>query len=140
MDDIAALLNAAIVESPPLSVKEGGVIRDGFNAEVDSLREAARNGKSWIAKMEADELLATGIKNLKIGYNRVFGYYIDVTKSYQNLVPYTYQRKQTLANSERYITPELKELEETIVGAEEKLVSLEYRLFIEPERDVGRLH
>ena len=131
MDDIAALLNAAIVESPPLSVKEGGVIRDGFNAEVDSLREAARNGKSWIAKMEADERSATGIKNLKIGYNRVFGYYIDVTKSYQNLVPYTYQRKQTLANSERYITPELKELEETIVGAEEKLVSLEYRLFIE---------
>ena len=131
MEDICALLKNAIVENPPISVKEGGVIRDGFNSEVDTLREAARNGKSWIAKMEADERAATGIKNLKIGYNRVFGYYIDVTKSYQSLVPYTYQRKQTLANSERYITPELKELEETIVGAEEKLVALEYKLFLE---------
>ena len=130
MEDICALLNAAIVENPPISIKEGGVIRDGFNQEVDSLRSAARDGKSWIAKMEADERTATGIKNLKIGYNRVFGYYIDVTKSYQNLVPYNYQRKQTLANSERYITPELKELEEKIVGAEEKLVSLEYKLFL----------
>lgn len=130
MEDICALLNAAIVENPPISIKEGGVIRDGFNQEVDSLRSAARDGKSWIAKMEADERAATGIKNLKIGYNRVFGYYIDVTKSYQNLVPYNYQRKQTLANSERYITPELKELEEKIVGAEEKLVSLEYKLFL----------
>lgn len=130
MEDICALLNAAIVENPPISIKEGGVIRDGFNHEVDSLRSAARDGKSWIAKMEADERAATGIKNLKIGYNRVFGYYIDVTKSYQNLVPYNYQRKQTLANSERYITPELKELEEKIVGAEEKLVSLEYKLFL----------
>lgn len=131
MEDICTLLVAAIVENPPISVKEGGVIRDGYNEEVDSLRTAARDGKSWIAKMEADERAATGIKNLKIGYNRVFGYYIDVTKSYQSLVPYTYQRKQTLANSERYITPELKELEETIVGAEEKLVALEYKLFLE---------
>lgn len=131
MEDICALLSAAIIDMPPISVKDGGIIRDGFNAEVDTLREASRNGKSWIAKMEADERSATGIKNLKIGYNRVFGYYIDVTKSYQNLVPYSYQRKQTLANSERYITPELKELEETILGAEEKLVSLEYTLFLE---------
>lgn len=131
MEDIASLLCAAIVDTPPISVKEGGIIRDGFHQEVDSLREASTNGKSWIAKMESDERTATGIKNLKIGYNRVFGYYIDVTKSYQNLVPYHYQRKQTLANSERYITPELKELEETIIGAEEKLVVLEYKLFTE---------
>ncbi len=131
MEDVASLLCAAIVDTPPISVKEGGIIRDGFNPEVDSLREASTNGKSWIAKMESDERTATGIKNLKIGYNRVFGYYIDVTKSYQSLVPYHYQRKQTLANSERYITPELKELEETIIGAEEKLVVLEYKLFTE---------
>ncbi|MBQ6692843.1 MAG: DNA mismatch repair protein MutS, partial [Clostridia bacterium] len=131
MEDIASLLCAAIVDTPPISVKEGGIIRDGFHQEVDSLRETSTNGKSWIAKMESDERTATGIKNLKIGYNRVFGYYIDVTKSYQNLVPYHYQRKQTLANSERYITPELKELEETIIGAEEKLVILEYKLFTE---------
>jgi len=131
MEDIASLLCAAIVDTPPISVKDGGIIRDCFHQEVDSLREASTNGKSWIAKMEADERTATGIKNLKIGYNRVFGYYIDVTKSYQSLVPYHYQRKQTLANSERYITPELKELEETIIGAEEKLVVLEYKLFTE---------
>ncbi len=131
MEDICALLSAAIIDNPPLSVKEGGVIREGYHAEVDALRAAARDGKSWIARMEADERAATGIKNLKISYNRVFGYYIEVTKSYQSLVPYTYQRKQTLANSERYITPELKELEETILGAEEKLVLLEYKLFLE---------
>lgn len=130
IEDIRALLDDAIINEPPIGVKDGGVIKTGYNSEVDELREAASNGKSWIARMEADERAATGIKNLKIGYNRVFGYYIDVTKSYQNLVPYHYQRKQTLANSERYITPELKELEETITGAEEKLIQLEYDLFL----------
>ncbi|MEN6470872.1 MAG: DNA mismatch repair protein MutS [Clostridiaceae bacterium] len=131
MEDVYALLASAIVDNPPLSVKEGGVIRDGYNAEVDAYRDASRNGKEWLSKLEAREREATGIKNLKIGYNHVFGYYIEVTKSYQQLVPYSYQRKQTLANCERYVNPELKELEETILGAEEKCVALEYTLFAE---------
>jgi DNA mismatch repair protein MutS len=130
MEDIRALLDDAVIDEPPIGVKDGGIIKPGYDGEVDALREASSNGKSWIARMEADERAVTGIKNLKIGYNRVFGYYIDVTKSYQHLVPYNYQRKQTLANSERYVTPELKELEETITGAEEKLIQLEYELFV----------
>ncbi len=130
MEDVRALLEAAIVDEPPVGVKDGGIIREGYHQEVDALREASANGKNWIARLEANERAQTGIKNLKIGYNRVFGYYIDITKSYQHLVPYNYQRKQTLANSERYITPELKELEETIAGAEEKLIQLEYELFL----------
>ncbi len=130
MEDVRALLDDAIIDEPPIGVKDGGIIRHGYDAEVDMLREASSNGKGWVARMETDERAVTGIKNLKIGYNRVFGYYIDVTKSYQHLVPYNYQRKQTLANSERYITPELKELEETITGAEEKLIQLEYDLFV----------
>ncbi len=131
MEDIYGLLANAIVDNPPLSVKEGGIIRDGYSAEVDAYRDASRNGKEWLSKLEAREREATGIKNLKIGYNHVFGYYIEVTKSYQQLVPYSYQRKQTLANCERYVNPELKELEETILGAEEKCVALEYKLFAE---------
>ncbi|HWS29938.1 MAG TPA: DNA mismatch repair protein MutS [Clostridia bacterium] len=131
MEDIYSLLASAIVDGPPLSVKEGGIIRDGYNAEVDAYRDASRNGKEWLSKLEAREREATGIKNLKIGYNHVFGYYIEVTKSYQQLVPYSYQRKQTLANCERYVNQELKELEETILGAEEKCVALEYKLFTE---------
>ena len=130
MADIRALLDDAIVDEPPVGVKDGGIIREGYHSEVRTLREASSNGKEWLARMEAEERAATGIKNLKIGYNRVFGYYIDVTKSYQHLVPYRYQRKQTLANSERYVTPELKELEETITGAEERLMELEYELFL----------
>lgn len=129
MEDILTLLCAAIVEDPPLSIKEGGVIRDGYNQEVDTLRDASRNGKQWLLDLEATEREATGIKNLRISFNKVFGYYIEVTKSYQNLVPYHYQRRQTLANAERYITPALKEMEETILGAQEKLVVLEGKLF-----------
>ncbi|HWQ58097.1 MAG TPA: DNA mismatch repair protein MutS [Clostridia bacterium] len=129
MEDVHTLLDTAIVDEPPAGVKDGGIIKTGYDAEVDALREASANGKDWLARMEADERAATGIKNLKIGYNRVFGYYIEVTKSYQHLVPYNYQRKQTLAGSERYVTPELKELEETITGAEERLIQLEYELF-----------
>ncbi|MEG1547708.1 MAG: DNA mismatch repair protein MutS [Clostridia bacterium] len=131
MDDIYGLLCAAIVDEPPLSVKDGGIIKTGYNADVDAYRLASANGKDWIAKLESDTRESTGIKNLKIGYNRVFGYYIEVTKAYQHLVPYTFERKQTLANCERYITPELKELEESILGAEEKCVDLEYKLFIQ---------
>ncbi len=129
MEDIRELLCKAIVDDPPLSVKEGNLIRAGYDEAVDKLKEASMNGKQWLADMEAAEREATGIKNLRISYNKVFGYYIEVTRSYQNLVPYRYQRKQTLANAERYITPELKSMEETILGAEEQLISLEYTLF-----------
>lgn len=129
MEDIRELLCKAIVDEPPLSVKEGNLIRTGYDEAVDKLKEASMNGKQWLADMEAAEREATGIKNLRISYNKVFGYYIEVTRSYQNLVPYRYQRKQTLANAERYITPELKSMEETILGAEEQLISLEYTLF-----------
>lgn len=131
MEDIYSLLYDAIIDSPPISVKDGGIIRAGYNTEVDEYRAASTNGREWIAKLEAEERAATGIRNLKIGYNRVFGYYIEVTKTNQNLVPYSYTRKQTLANAERYITPKLKELEEQILGAEEKCIALEYRLFQE---------
>ncbi len=129
MDNILDLLQRSIMDEPPLSVKDGNIIRQGYDAEVDKLRDAATNGKQWLMDMEAAEREATGIKNLRISYNKVFGYYIEVTKSYQNLVPYHYQRKQTLANAERYITPALKKMEETILGAEEQLLALEYKLF-----------
>ncbi|MBR6110068.1 MAG: DNA mismatch repair protein MutS [Clostridia bacterium] len=129
MEDIEELLQRAIVDEPPLSVKDGGVIREGYNAEVDELRSLSHGGRGSLAALEASERERTGIKNLKVGYNRVFGYYIEVTNSYKQLVPLTYQRKQTLANAERYVTPELKELEEKIIGAEEKSVALEYSLF-----------
>ncbi|MDR0840904.1 MAG: DNA mismatch repair protein MutS [Christensenellaceae bacterium] len=131
MEDIYALLQNAIIEEPPVSVKEGGMIRDGYNAELDGYRDAARNGKDWLARFEADERADTGIKNLKVGFNRVFGYYLEVTKTYQHLVPYTYQRKQTLANCERYITPALKDMETTILGAEDNAIALEYELFVQ---------
>ncbi len=131
MEDICGLLADAIIDDPPISVKEGGIIRAGYNGDVDELREITTNSKGMIAAIEARERAATGIKNLKVGYNRVFGYYIEVTKSYQHLVPYGYTRKQTLANSERYITEELKELEEKITGAESNLIALEYGLFSE---------
>ena len=131
MDDIRLLLENAIVDEPPLSVKDGGVIRPGYNSEVDELRALSHGGRGSLAELESRERERTGIKNLKIGYNRVFGYYIEVTNSFKQLVPLDYQRKQTLANAERYVTPELKTLEEKIMGAEEKSVALEYRLFCE---------
>ena len=129
MEDVRSLLESAIVDEPPLSVKEGNFIRAGYNAEVDELRALSHGGRGSLAELEARERERTGIKNLKVGYNRVFGYYIEVTNSYRHLVPLEYQRKQTLANAERFVTPELKALEERIVGAEEKVVSLEYDLF-----------
>jgi DNA mismatch repair protein MutS len=129
MEDIRELLEKAIVDEPPLSVKDGGVIREGYNADIDELRSLSHGGRSTLAKLEADERERTGIKNLKIGYNRVFGYYIEVTNSNRQFVPIEYQRKQTLANAERYVTQELKQLEERILGAEEKSIALEYQLF-----------
>ncbi len=129
--DIYELLDSSIIDDPPLIVREGGIIKDGFNEEVDRLRSAKNDGKSWVAQLEASEREKTGIKNLKVKYNKVFGYYLEVTNSFKDLVPDYYTRKQTLTNAERYITPELKELEDTILGAEDRLVSLEYDLFVE---------
>ena len=119
-------------------MKEGDIIRDGYNEEVDRLRSAKTEGKNWLADLEAEEREKTGIKNLRVKYNKVFGYYLEVTNSYKNLVPDYYTRKQTLANAERYITPRLKELEDTILGAEDKLYALEYELYCEVRDIVGR--
>lgn len=131
LEDIFELIGKAIAEEPPLNVKEGGIIKEGYNEEVDRLRKAKTEGKDWLMDLETKEREATGIKNLRIRYNRVFGYYLEVTNSYQNLVPENWIRKQTLANAERYTTSELKELEDIILGAEDKLFSLEYDLFNE---------
>ena len=125
LEDLCKLVSDSIREDPPIAMKEGGIIKDGYNAEVDKLRNAKSDGKDWLAKLETDEREKTGIKNLRIKYNKVFGYYLEVTNSFKDLVPDYYTRKQTLANAERYIIPELKELEDTILGAEDKLYALE---------------
>jgi len=127
--DLVELISRAIVDDPPLAVKEGGMIRDGFDAALDELRDATRGGKDWIAKLQQQEIEHTGITSLKVRFNSVFGYYIEVTKSNLDKVPPHYIRKQTVANGERYITPELKEMEGKILGAEERSVKLEYELF-----------
>ena len=127
--DLVELISRAIVDDPPLPVKEGGMIRDGFDAALDELRDATRSGKDWIAKLQQQEIERTGITSLKVRFNSVFGYYIEVTKSNLDKVPPHYIRKQTVANGERYITPELKEMEGKILGAEERSVKLEYELF-----------
>ena len=131
LEDLYTLIDDAIVEEPPLAIKEGGIIKDGFREEIDKYRQAKTEGKDWLADLETKEKEATGIKNLKIRYNKVFGYYLEVTNSFKDMVPDYYMRKQTLTNAERYITPELKELEDIILGAEEKLTALEYDLFCE---------
>ena len=130
LEDLCILVKKAIREDPPIAMKEGNIINDGYNEEVDKLRRAKSDGKDWLAKLE-NEREKTGIKNLKIKYNKVFGYYLEVTNSYKEMVPEYYTRKQTLANAERYITPELKELEDMILGAEDKLYALEYELYSE---------
>lgn len=131
LSDIFDLIHVSITDEPPVTIKEGNVIKDGYNEEVDTLRKASSEGKMWLAELESKEKELTGIKNLKIKFNKVFGYYLEVTKSYFSLVPDRYIRKQTLANGERYITEELKNLEDTILGAEDKIVNLEYQLFLE---------
>lgn len=130
-DDLVVLINKAIVEDPSFSIREGGFIKDGYNQELDEYRNIAKNSKRLLQQMEEDEKNKTGIKSLKIGYNKVFGYYIEVRHSSTEMVPENYIRKQTLANAERYITPELKEFETKILGAQEKIVQLEYNLFTE---------
>lgn len=129
LEDIYQLIKNAIVEEPPITIREGGMIQDGFDETIDMLRRAKHDGKQWLAQLEEQDRERTGIKNLKIKYNKVFGYYFEVTNSYKDMVPEDYIRKQTLANAERYTTPKLKELEDTILNAEDKLQTLEYDLF-----------
>ena len=129
LEDVHELIRSSIEEDPPVTIREGGMIKDGFDETIDMLRSAKRDGKQWLAELEEQDRERTGIKNLRIKYNKVFGYYFEVTNSYQHLVPEDYIRKQTLANAERYTTPRLKELEDTILNAEDKLTALEYDLF-----------
>lgn len=129
LEDIYELIHNAIVEEPPISVREGGIFKSGFHEEIDRLRNAKTEGKDWLADLEAKEKEKSGIKNLRIKFNKVFGYYLEVTKSFINQVPDTWIRKQTLTNTERYTTPELKEMEEVILGAEDRLYNLEYAVF-----------
>ena len=131
LEDIYSLIDDSIIEEPPISIRDGGIIKEGFNETIDSLRSAKTDGKNWLAALEEEDRGRTGIKNLRIKYNKVFGYYFEVTNSYKNLVPEDYIRKQTLANAERYTTPRLKELEDSILNAEDKLSSLEYEMFCE---------
>lgn len=131
LQDLYQVLDKAIVEDPPLAMKEGGIIKDGYDQQIDDYRQAKTKGKTWLAELEAEEKEKTGIKNLRIKFNKVFGYYLEVTNSFKDMVPDYYTRKQTLTNAERYITPRLKELEDMILGAEDKLYALEYDKFAE---------
>ncbi|MDD7114085.1 MAG: DNA mismatch repair protein MutS [Lachnospiraceae bacterium] len=131
LEDLYELLEQSIEEDPPIPIKEGGIIKDGFHEEVDHLKKAKTEGKTWLAELEEREREKTGIKNLRVRFNKVFGYYIEVTNSYKDLVPDYYIRRQTLANAERYITEELEELAKTILGAEDKLCALEYELYVD---------
>ena len=137
LKDICNLIQAAIEDEPPLAMREGGIIREGYNEEIDKLRAAKRDGKEWLSELQETEKERTGIKNLRIKFNKVFGYYLEVTNSYKELVPEEWTRKQTLANAERYTMPKLKELEDMILGAEEKLFSLEYDLFAMIRDQIG---
>lgn len=137
LEHVVSIIRTAIVDDPPANVKDGGIIRKGLHDELDMLRSAATDGRDWIANLETTERDHTGIRNLKVGYNSVFGYYIEVSKANQKLVPDTYIRKQTTVNAERYITPELKEYEARVLGADEKAVDLEYRLFSEVREKVA---
>ncbi|MBE5780936.1 MAG: DNA mismatch repair protein MutS, partial [Clostridiales bacterium] len=139
LSEMAELIESALVDAPPVTTKEGGIIRPGYHREVDMLRSASVDGKSWLSMLEAKEKESTGIKNLKIGFNKVFGYYIEVSRSQVDLVPYRYTRKQTLVGAERYITEELKEIEDTILGAEEKSMRLEYQLFCEIREQIAKV-
>ena len=138
LQDIYTLIDNAIVEDPPMAIKDGGIIKLGYDEEIDKLKTAQTEGKNWLIQLEADEKERTGIKNLKVGFNKVFGYYLEVTKSYLNQVPERYIRKQTLTNAERYITEELKNLENQILGAEERVVNLEYNAFTEIREEIAK--
>lgn len=137
LEDIYQLIQKSIVEEPPIAIKEGGIIKEGYHSEIDKFKKAKTDGKTWLSELEARERERTGIKNLRVKYNKVFGYYLEVTNSYQNLVPKEWIRKQTLANAERYTTEELKELENTILGAEDKLYALEYEVFCQIREQIA---
>jgi DNA mismatch repair protein MutS len=136
-EELAALIGATIADNPPLSIREGGIIREGVSPELDEIRNAAVNGKQWIAKLQETERLRSGISSLKVGFNKVFGYYIEISNANKDAVPADYIRKQTLVNGERYITPELKEMEARVLGAEDRLSTLEYELFVNLRRKVA---
>ena len=138
LQDIYTLIEKSIVDDPPMTVKDGGIIKLGYDPEIDKLKTAQTQGKNWLIKLEAEEKEKTGIKNLKVGFNKVFGYYLEVTKSNLNLVPERYIRKQTLTGAERYITEELKNLENQILGAEEKVINLEYDAFTKIREEIAR--
>ncbi len=138
LQDIYKLIENSIVEDPPMTIKEGGIIKLGYDEEIDKLKTATTEGKNWIIKLESDEREKTGIKNLKVGFNRVFGYYIEITKSFLDQVPERFVRKQTLTNAERFITEELKNLENQILGAEEKVVNLEYNAFVQIREEIAK--
>ena len=138
LQDIHDLIEKAIVDEPPISIKEGGIIKLGYDEEIDELKRATTDGKNWIIKIEADERERTGIRNLKVGFNKVFGYYIEVTKSFLSQVPDRFIRKQTLTNAERYITEELKEIENKVLGAEERVINLEYNAFTEVREEISK--
>ncbi len=138
MEDLRMLLERSLVDDPPMLMKDGGFIRPGYSEEVDRLREASTGGKGWLAELEAREREKTGIKTLKVGYNKVFGYYIEVSNSFKDMVPDSYVRKQTLTGGERYITDELKRMEDTILGAEERLTRLESQLFSDIRDETGK--
>ena len=137
LEDIYDLIEKSIQDEPPIMIREGGMIKEGYNEDVDKFRLSRTEGKTWLAELEAREKEKTSIKNLRVRYNKVFGYYLEVTNSYKELVPEDWTRKQTLANAERYITPELKELEDMILGAEDKLAALEYDLYCEVRDSIG---
>ena len=139
LEDLAALIESAIVEEPPITIKDGGIIKDGYSEQIDTLRRSKTEGKNWLADIEEKEREQTGIKSLKIRFNKVFGYYIEVTNTFKDKVPERYIRKQTLVNAERYITDELKQLEDVILGAEEKLFSLEYDMFSEIRETIASM-
>lgn len=138
MEDMVSILDKAIVDEPPVSLREGGIIKSGYSKELDELHALTREGKDWINELEIQEKKRSGINNLKVGYNKVHGYYIEVSKANSSRVPEDYSRKQTLKNSERYYTPELKKKEEKIISAEEKMEALEYELFVELREKVGK--
>ena len=138
LKDVFELIEKSIVEDPPMTIKDGGIIKLGYDEEIDTLKRASTEGKTWLAKLEADEKEKTGIKTLKVGYNKVFGYYIEVSKSFVSQVPERFIRKQTLTTGERYITEELKTIENQILGAEEKVVNLEYNAFVEIRTEIAK--
>ena len=138
LQDIYTLIEKSIVDEPPITIKEGGIIKLGYDSEIDKLKTATTEGKNWLLQLEQEEKEKTGIKTLKVGFNKVFGYYIEVSKSFVSQVPDRFVRKQTLTNGERYITEELKKLEETILGAEEKAINLEYKAFVEVREEIAK--